>query len=226
MCGRINYRIDRWTRLKLAELGLDPDSIPDPPLPATVNIAPTEPVPVVHRWDERIAFNYMRWWLHPQWSREEPNQKYAMFNARIETIASSRAYKGPFRHRRCVLPVSAFIEWQRLDDGSKQPYLLEAEDDLLLLAGVWDLWQEQLLSCAVVTEPADSAFEHIHQRMPLTLSTEQAQRWLNHEENPEALLKALIGSRVPLTATPVSPAINNAKHKVEAKPVGDPRRID
>lgn len=138
MCGRIGFKIDRETGLKLAKLGIDPDSITDRDQQERFNVALTEPVPVVHQWEDQRAFSWMRWWLHPHWSREEPNQKFAMFNARAETIATSRAYKGPFQYRRCILPASYFIEWKR-EGGKKQPYLFEAEEDLLLLAGVWDL---------------------------------------------------------------------------------------
>lgn len=220
MCGRIGFKIDRQTRLELQKLGIDPDSIIDHDQQINFNTAPTEPVPVVHQWEDQRAFSWMRWWLHPHWSRKEPNQKFAMFNARVETLATSRAYKGPYQYRRCIVPASYFIEWKKVE-GRKQPYLFEAEEGLLLMAGIWDLWREELMSCSVVTQPADKTFEAIHHRMPLLLTMEQAEHWLNHTQTPEDALSPLVGQRVSLKATPVSPAINNARNKDEPEPSGD-----
>ncbi|UVC08976.1 SOS response-associated peptidase family protein [Rhizobium sp. TH2] len=34
-----------------------------------------------------------------------------MFNARIETIATSRSFKDSFEARRCLIPADGFYEW-------------------------------------------------------------------------------------------------------------------
>jgi len=75
------------------------------------NIAPTDQVPVLLRtedgsWDLRD----MRWWLVPYWSKG-PDSKYTMFNAKSETLTTSRAYKQPFKSRRAVVPASGYYEW-------------------------------------------------------------------------------------------------------------------
>ena len=113
----------------------------------------------------------MRWWLHPAWSPEPPNQKFAMFNARIETVLTSRAYKGPVQYRRGIVPAAGFVEWQKTRDG-KQPYYIDSEDGVLRFAAVWECWQDQLWSCSIITQPASEDFAPLHNRMPLSLNNE------------------------------------------------------
>lgn len=207
MCGRIFIRPDAKNATLLHRLGLGRYSLPDAP-----NIAPTEAVPVIHYWEDALTLSPMRWWLVPGWS-DGPSQKFAMFNARIETVASSRAYKGPLRYRRGILPASAFIEWQR-QDGHKQPYYFEGREEPLALAAIWDIWQEELLSTSILTQPADTDFAPYHDRMPVMLSAELIDTWLDHSLSPEQAIAAVSGARIALEARAVSDSINNARHKI------------
>lgn len=59
---------------------------------ARVNIAPIQDVLIVHNdTDGRQEEETARWWLVPFWAKELP--KGAMFNARIETIGTSPAFR-------------------------------------------------------------------------------------------------------------------------------------
>ncbi|MCP8899900.1 SOS response-associated peptidase [Gilvimarinus sp. HB14] len=78
--------------LRVLDLGHDQ-------LPTHNNLAPTEPVPVIFAHEGGYDLAPMRWWLHPDWSVEPPNQKFAMFNDPIDTVLTSRAYKGPIQYR-------------------------------------------------------------------------------------------------------------------------------
>lgn len=104
MCGRFNIIDSPLIHTLLGELEIDIG-----PLPTRYNIAPTEQVLTIYQDDAGYQAMDMRWWLTPSWS-DGPSQKYAMFNARAETIDTSRAYKGPFRHHRAIIPAASFIE--------------------------------------------------------------------------------------------------------------------
>jgi putative SOS response-associated peptidase YedK len=226
MCGRFNITSDPLTRLLMTLVGLPH------PGPDNYNAAPTETIQVL-RLDEdgNPELVPMRWWLTPHWSKA-PSTKYAMFNARSETAASSPAFREPFRKRRCVVPVSGFYEWTRQNDR-KLPYLLKPhEEPGLLLAGLWDRWRnpdtdEVLESFTVLTVPASPAMELIHNRQPLMLSVEEARAWMDPESED---FETLIRSDLPVSmdAVPVSTHVNNARNKDERcmDPIGKPIPLD
>ena len=110
MCGRFNVIATPGLKTLLGGLGVT----------ATprdrYNIAPTEAVPLLADGALREA----RWWLTPSWAPRVA-QRYAMFNARSETLEESRAFRGPFRRQRGVVPMSSFLEWRR-GAGGKTPW--------------------------------------------------------------------------------------------------------
>ena len=89
----------------LDELGVDAT------LHDQYNIAPTESVPIIFEKQGKRECHLARWWLTPGWS-SGPDTKFSMFNARAENLETSRAYKGPYHHSRCIIPASSFIEWK------------------------------------------------------------------------------------------------------------------
>lgn len=210
MCGRFNVIDDPELRKLLEDLGIDLN------LPTRTNIAPTESIAMVRAAASGgRELEEVRWWLTPGWSREI-SQKYSMFNARSETLASSRAFAQPFKHRRGIVPISAFIEW-RAEAGGKQPYLIAAEGEALAVAAVWDRWEsgeETLESCALVTTAAAPEFQQVHQRMPVILRGDERERWLDTSQilTAEDPLFAPV-LKVPLRVQPVSRGVNNARNK-------------
>src|SRR5262249_48082246 len=61
------------------------------------------------------------WGLIPHWARD-PAQFQKTYNARAETIAERRAFAVPFRKRRCLIPVDAFIEPKTVGKGRRGKY--------------------------------------------------------------------------------------------------------
>jgi putative SOS response-associated peptidase YedK len=224
MCGRFNVEADPLTRW-LMELVQLPHPGPD-----NHNLAPTEPVAVLRRTGADHEIVPMRWWLTPYWAKE-PATKYSMFNAKSETVDSSRAFREPFRKRRCVVPVSGFYEWTRLSakPAQKVPYYLRPQQQAgLLLAGIWDRWRsrdtdEAVTSFAILTTAASDSLAFVHSRQPVMLSAAGARCWLD-AVTPADRLKALLTPHVPvpLDVVPVSTWVNNARHKDRrcVEPVG------
>jgi putative SOS response-associated peptidase YedK len=230
VCGRFNVEADPLSRLLLELVRLRH------PGPDNHNAAPTETI-VVLRLNDRDEPELvpMRWWLTPYWA-SEPSPRYAMFNARSETVEKTPAFREPFRKRRCVVPVSGFYEWAksaaRTSDGrSKAPhYVRPRELPGMLLAGVWDRWKsrdsgEVLESFAILTTAAADGLEFVHDRQPVMLSLDDARRWLEPDTSITAL-KAMLGSAVPvdLDAVPVSSYVNSSRNKEYRciEPIGAP----
>ena len=209
MCGRYNIHDDPWLRALLRKLGIDAH------LATRVNIAPTESVPVVFEEDGQRRMREMRWWLVPSWA-PAIDTRYSMFNAKAETLATSKAFRGPLRHRRCILPASSFIEWTPAE-GRKQPWLIQAEEAAIAFAGLWDVWEKDgnyLESCTIITTEAAPGLERLHRRMPVMLRQEDFDRWLDVSVAPRELTE-LYQARLPgaLAVAMVSAQLNDSRNK-------------
>ncbi len=209
MCGRFNVIDNPGLQQLLRDLGVDLQ------LPAGINIAPTETISLVRDAGGTRALDRARWWLTPSWA-PGVEQKYAMFNARSETLASSPAFRHPFRCQRGVVPMSSFIEW-RPEAGVKQPWLITNEQQALAVAALWDVWEkgaEPLLSCTLVTTAAPTGFTPWHARMPLLLTAGECEQWLDNSR-PVAADDPLFQHRLkmPLRLLPLSRAVSNARNK-------------
>ncbi len=143
MCGRFNVIDSPGLQQLLQDLGIDL-RLSTHSFGNRANIAPTDTVPLIrqHVPDSQARdVADARWWLTPSWSKGV-DQKYAMFNARSETLSASRAYRHPFKCQRGLVPMSSFIEW-RNEAGSggvtKQPWRISNAQRALAVAALWDV---------------------------------------------------------------------------------------
>ena len=182
-------------------------------LETAYNIAPTDNIPILINASNGLAWHMAKWWFTPSWSPDPSNTKFSMFNAKSETLSQSKAFKGSFRHKRCVIPASSFIEWQTVD-GDKTPYEIFNPDKPLLFAGIYDVWGNSLVSAAIITKPAAPEFEEIHKRMPTFLTTETAKLWLSPVNSLDEYQPLFTGD-IPhhLSAHVVESGINNSRVK-------------
>jgi putative SOS response-associated peptidase YedK len=86
---------------------------------------------------------------------------------------------------------------------------------VLGLAGIYESWKQpdgqMIWSAAILTQEARSDFSFIHDRMPVLLTPELQDTWLNSPINP---LPEVLGSapNVEIQAWEVSPAVGNVKN--------------
>lgn len=183
------------------------------------NVAPQQGnpqnyIPVVRADpDGTLELTYLQWWLLPFWSKEA-KVNYSMFNARVESIATSSSFREPFRKRRCLVPAKGYYEWEETPDG-KQPWFFHAPDNsLLAFAGIWDHWARDgqvIESCAIIVGDPDPAMGHKHDRAPFIIPPENQGAWLNRElHDPDDVKKLLVtASASPITSHRVSRAVSN-----------------
>lgn len=209
MCGRFNVIDSPGLQQLLRDLGIDLA------LPTRVNLAPTEQVPLVTEADGGRAVRTARWWLTPSWARAV-DQKYAMFNARSEGLAKSRAFAHPFKSQRGLVPMSSFIEW-RTEEGVKQPWMISAEERALAVAALWDVWEKgaaPLLSCTLVTTAAAPEFREWHNRMPVILAADEWDRWLDNSGEiapDDRIFRSEL--KMPLQLMRLPRSVSNARNK-------------
>lgn len=125
------------------------------------------------------TLRHFHWPLVPSWCNQYP--AFNTINARSEDMADKPAYKHLLGKRHCIIAIDGFYEWKR--GGNKTPYYFSmANGDLMLLAGLWDYntrLDAPLLSCTVITREPNQIIADVHNRMPVILTREQVDIWLN-----------------------------------------------
>jgi putative SOS response-associated peptidase YedK len=181
------------------------------------NVAPTTTIStVVKRHTEpddesTRRLRAMRWGLIPAWAKAgsdgAPEGKGPLLiNARAETVTTSPAFRSSAKGKRCLVPMDGWYEWRpngELASGkraTKTPfYMYGGGGEPLFMAGLWSVWRAPknesaptppLLSCTIITTEAAGQLAQIHDRMPLTISHADWDRWLDPDAPiDEGLLK-------------------------------------
>ncbi|WP_227396903.1 SOS response-associated peptidase [Jeotgalibacillus aurantiacus] len=156
-----------------------------------INLAPSNQVAAIVSVEGKRYPAYFRWGLIPPFAKDE-KIGYKTFNARAETVSEKPSFRRAFRSKRCLIPASSFYEWKKTEEGNKQPYEIKlVSGDPLTFAGLWESWRNEqndlIRSCTIITTEPNSAMSQIHDRMPVILSPDQFDRWLNHDGDVEEL---------------------------------------
>lgn len=217
MCGRFTLHTERDVVAETFEVDLSAAGY-EP----RYNIAPQQDIITLIEEEAERRVRVMHWGLVPHWAKplaKLPN----MINARVETLADKPAYRDPFRKRRCAVVADGFFEWQGNDRGRpKQPFWIHRADRVpFAMAGIWDRWtagasdQPPLISCAIVTAPANAALAGIHPRMPVILDSEALKEWLSRDNDDRGgRLRELLIPLAPelLASHPVSAEVNDVSN--------------
>lgn len=211
MCGRYSLSSERLVELKLlfkAESLLT--------LERRYNIAPSQLAPIVRVAEGQREMILARWGLIPSWAKDA-KVGFANINARAESVATKPAFRGAYKARRCIVPATGFYEWQGVaGQKRKQPHHIRSpQTDVLAMAGLWERWQhegEVIDSFAIVTTESSGARAAIHDRMPVMLSPEGTETWLDPHATPEQLHDVLHAQPETLECFPVSTLVNKPQH--------------
>jgi putative SOS response-associated peptidase YedK len=217
MCGRFTLRTPLARVAELFELDSAGDwaaqQVP------RFNVAPSQTVAAIrcNAGTRRRELVPLSWGLVPHWA-DDPAIGNRMINARAETVPDKPAFRDSFRRRRCLIPADGFYEWQK-HARSKQPFFIRLRDDHpFAFAGLWDRWDKlgaPIESCTIITTDANELLKPLHDRMPVILDREGADRWLAAEDtDPEALLSLLRPYPAEqMAAYPVSTMVNSPRHE-------------
>lgn len=168
------------------------------------NIAPSQLNPVVMAADDQGKHLVtMKWGLVPNWAKE-PKTSFSTINARAETITQKPAFRKLLTGKRCLVPASGYFEWAASE--GKQPYRVQVTGDdnddgnheaqIMAMAGLYDVWKgqygEPLLTYTIITTEASPSIRGLHERMPVILSREDEEAWLDPGMNETARLLSLL----------------------------------
>ncbi|WP_131785453.1 SOS response-associated peptidase [Protofrankia symbiont of Coriaria ruscifolia] len=201
------------------------------------NVAPTASAPVVVIPSGQPApaprLRLARWGLVPSWANDVTIGN-RMINARAETVAIKPAFRAALRARRCLVPITGYYEWHRVEGVRRaQPYLVRpADSEFGALAGLYELWRcpsgDMLATFTIITTTAPAGLEFLHPRSPVVIPPAAWSHWLDPGLDDPATLTSMLGPAPAgvLRAYPVSSQVgnvrNNGPHLLEpVTPAGD-----
>ncbi|MCC6623614.1 MAG: SOS response-associated peptidase [Deltaproteobacteria bacterium] len=230
MCGRYGVKVTFSTLAKL----LRAEPIEEAEWGPDLNVAPTDPAPVLVAGDAGPHLALFRWGLVPFWAKS-PREGARMINARAESLADKPAFREAFATRRLLVPASGWYEWTAAptdlppsasaEDKKPTPHWIHppssgpapsAPEQLVLFAGLWAKWrdearQETLRTFTIVTTDASPSTRAVHDRMPVVLDAAGQAAWLDPSTPPEALRALLVPYAGPLVHHRVGKAVNNVR---------------
>ena len=192
------------------------------------NIAPSWNVPVVRRAAAGgLEALMMRWGLLARWARKI-TEGAKLHNARCETLAEKRTFRGAFAERRCLLPADGFFVGHE-HEQRKHPYRIALKGGRpFACAGLWERWtapgreeraEGGILSCTLVTTATTPALAHLDSRMPVILDPADFEAWLSTENGAEDVARLFTPwPDADLDCYPVSDLVN--------RPKNDPRVVE
>lgn len=215
MCSRYQLSRDHY-RAVLEKLGI--------PAPAAYlsryNIAPGAPIPAARtsRRPPGREATALRWGLTPSWAKgDDPASR--LINARAETLADKPSFRDALRTRRCVIPASGFYEWEQAGRARLPWHFRRSDGEPFAFAGLWDTWRapdgEFIESCAVITTAPNAVMRAIHHRMPVMLTVEQSDAWLDPRLTEPAQLAPLLQPLADdaMQAAAVSSYVSNSQNE-------------
>ena len=207
MCGRFTLTSDKKDLMNYLELERwDSDFTWQP----SYNIAPTQKTPVLTGKKER-KIRGMYWGLVPHWSKDMKVGS-RMINARVETLTKKPAYANLLRSQRCIVLSNGYYEWMQTSRGKQPYYIHDPENIILPFAGLWDKWQndkmQYRITCTIITIDTSKELKHIHNRMPLILTKDRMEKWIDCNQPKDHALQSLKPYNKPLDYYPVSKFVN------------------
>jgi len=186
----------------------------------TYNAAPKQIQPIITLTKPKELQLFL-WGLIPH---DSPTQqpKYPYFNAKAENLHTIYPWKTIFPRQRCLVPASFFYEWPKRNgkpEPGKPPFLFKLKDrKFFSFAGLWDAWKDPenghyFPSFTIITTEPNAMLEQYHHRMPVILTGQEEEVWMNPKstlEEIEYLLKPYNPDN--MENYPVSPLVGNTRN--------------
>ena len=188
MCGRYNLHQTELLKNRFQavnQISISPDYNRSP---GTIN-----PV-IISKFQEN-------WILGFEWGVSKQNK--LIVNKRVETISKDLGL-----YKKCLVPINGYYEWKSYPTGKIPFYIFPKKENLISLAGIYYKDSESNVSrYLILTKPSDKKVEIIHSRMPVIISQNMENKWLNENDNLD-----LNYNDVELEIIPVSKKVNNPQN--------------
>lgn len=194
MCGRytLHARLNQLLQ-QFAVAAREGDIAPLFDYKPRYNIAPTQQVPIIRQVDGQREVSAARWGLVPPWA--DPEKPLPMMNnARSEEVTEKPTFKSIIKNKRCLIIADGFFEWEKIGKIKQPHYFGLRGYEPFAFAGLWQTWHngdKPVDSCTIMTTSANELVGEIHDRMPVILSPDDYDLWLDPEMQEPAKLTRL-----------------------------------
>ena len=167
------------------------------PLKKDGDIKPGDIAPVIATSNKsKLTYFPMIWGYSmpedPKTRRTEP-----LLLARIETVASSTAWRENYERRRCVVPASYFFigSSAALSSAGRDTYLVQpACAHTTLFAGIYRM-ENDFPRFILLTRPASPEIKDICERIPVILPKDAVKEWIDPETKQDRV-KEIAGDAI------------------------------
>lgn len=144
------------------------------------NAAPTNQLALLHRQNDGLVADKVRWGWRPHWAKD----RAAPINARVEKVAHGPFFRAIWPHR-AIVPVDNWFEWVDAADSTRQPWLIRRRDCSPIfcaaigqfpVAGGEPRDDEGFV---IITADSSGGLLDVHDRRPVVLSPQLAREWLD-----------------------------------------------
>jgi putative SOS response-associated peptidase YedK len=138
--------------------------------------------------------------------------------SRFWLILWAIAILAPLIDRRCIIPADGFYEWRKEGKRKVPMWVYLKSREPFGLAGLWDVWRKAdgttVESFTIITAEPNELVRPIHNRMPVILSREDEEQWLDASRTPFAKARSLLTPYPAelMDAHDVSAIVNSAKY--------------
>ncbi|WEV41382.1 SOS response-associated peptidase family protein [Bifidobacterium sp. ESL0682] len=191
MCSKFSIDLD-WDSIG-QNFGIDESNISRDTLPSrTFLVKPKQSIGLIAQGkDGTRHLRGASWSLIPRASATD-NLSYSTHNARIESAGFRAIYCESLAHMRAIIPASGYFE-----PHNRRPFYFHAPDDqVLAIAGLYSWWRQTpsspwRLTATMMTCAASGGAATIHNRMPLLISANMRDQWLDPHQDGSSILDAV-----------------------------------
>ena len=149
---------------------------------------PTDPVLVIKN-EGKMKTTFMFWGFISPWTKNPfDKEKPRPYNVRSETVEEKKFFSGSWKHKRCLIPASAFFE---------KGFRIRKENyETFWLGGIWSKWSSpdgtEIESCCILTIEPNDLIKPLHHRMPVVVPNGYEEEWTEQVKDLDELRGLLL----------------------------------
>lgn len=152
--------------------------------------------------DNGRSINLYSWGLIPHWVKDwsaADKIRKQTLNAVSEEVFEKPSFRDSIMKRRCIIPVTGFIEWKHVGTDKIPHYIHPKEQPYFYLAGIYSLWTDPatrdiIPTYSVLTGAANELMTDIHntkKRQPIMIDRELIDAWISPDLPKSAIVELM-----------------------------------